>query len=211
MGTVLTSVSMASVGFAQSAMVLMALLFLAGLGSSTQHPLASSAISNTNEGKASRVALSTYNFSGDIGKLIVPGSAALLVSFLGWRHTIGAIGLCGLADRRPDCGGPAQPAAAAEVAASSIAERVLAAQLRQPAAVFGLVRHWHSGQRHTHGVPDVHALCAARQGRGVTAIGLALSLVFAGGAFGKFVCGVLATRVGILTSVIVTELATTAD
>ena len=47
------------------------------------------------------------------------------------------------------------------------------------------------------------------KGATVTTIGLALSLVFAGGAFGKFVCGVLATRVGILTSVIVTELATT--
>ena len=46
------------------------------------------------------------------------------------------------------------------------------------------------------------------KGAAVTTIGLALSLVFAGGAVGKFVCGVLATRVGILTSVIVTELAT---
>ena len=38
--------------------------------------------------------------------------------------------------------------------------------------------------------------------------GWRLSLIFAGGALGKFVCGVAATRVGILASVVITELAT---
>ena len=46
------------------------------------------------------------------------------------------------------------------------------------------------------------------KGATVPIIGLALSLIFAGGALGKFVCGVAATRVGILGSVIITELAT---
>ena len=46
------------------------------------------------------------------------------------------------------------------------------------------------------------------KGATVPTIGLALSLIFAGGAMGKFVCGVAATRVGILASVVVTELAT---
>jgi MFS family permease len=47
-------------------------------------------------------------------------------------------------------------------------------------------------------------------GKGIDAagLGLALSLIFAGGATGKFVCGVLATRIGVLRTVILTEAAT---
>ena len=41
-----------------------------------------------------------------------------------------------------------------------------------------------------------------------TTIGTALSLIFIGGAAGKFACGVLAERMGIIRTVIVTELAT---
>ena len=46
------------------------------------------------------------------------------------------------------------------------------------------------------------------KGADITLIGFALTLVFAGGATGKLVCGILATRFGILRSVIVTETAT---
>jgi MFS family permease len=41
-------------------------------------------------------------------------------------------------------------------------------------------------------------------------IGLALTLVFAGGAVGKLVCGLLGARIGVLRTVILTELATAA-
>ena len=43
------------------------------------------------------------------------------------------------------------------------------------------------------------------KGANVTQIGLALTLIFTGGAIGKLVCGILATRLGVLHSVIVTE------
>jgi predicted MFS family arabinose efflux permease len=46
------------------------------------------------------------------------------------------------------------------------------------------------------------------KGAGVSTIGLALSLIFAGGAMGKLACGVLATKVGVLRSVIITEILT---
>jgi MFS family permease len=46
------------------------------------------------------------------------------------------------------------------------------------------------------------------KGATVPTIGLALSLVFAGGATGKFVVGIAATRIGILRAVVLTELAT---
>src|SRR5262249_45212694 len=44
---------------------------------------------------------------------------------------------------------------------------------------------------------------------GVGGVGLAFSLVFVGGATGKFVCGVIAERVGVIRTVVLTEAATT--
>jgi MFS family permease len=48
------------------------------------------------------------------------------------------------------------------------------------------------------------------KGADLPIIGVALGLTFAGGASGKFLCGVLAERAGILRTVIVTELMTSA-
>lgn len=42
----------------------------------------------------------------------------------------------------------------------------------------------------------------------MTTIGAALTLLFAGGAAGKFVCGLVAARVGVLRTVVLTEIAT---
>src|SRR5436190_12476578 len=42
-------------------------LLLAGLGGSTQHPIASALVSSAHPGASSRAALGTYNFTGDIG------------------------------------------------------------------------------------------------------------------------------------------------
>src|SRR5438094_650493 len=44
---------------------------------------------------------------------------------------------------------------------------------------------------------------------GVGGVGLAFGLVFVGGATGKFVCGVMADRVGVIRTVVLTEVATT--
>ncbi|HEU5322629.1 MAG TPA: MFS transporter, partial [Methylomirabilota bacterium] len=46
------------------------------------------------------------------------------------------------------------------------------------------------------------------KGLSVAGVGAALALVFAGGALGKFVCGLVAERVGIIRTVVVTEAAT---
>ena len=48
------------------------------------------------------------------------------------------------------------------------------------------------------------------KGSTVRAVGLALMLVFAGGAAGKFACGALAERLGVIRTVVVTEAATCA-
>jgi len=51
-----------------------------------QHPLSSSLISNAyTQTKERRNALSTFNVAGDIGKLILPATAAILITAYNWQ------------------------------------------------------------------------------------------------------------------------------
>ena len=67
------------------------------LAKSVQHPLSSGIISNVYQDKGlRRAALGTYNFTGDIGKLVFPGAAALLITQFNWPTATRALGLFGL-------------------------------------------------------------------------------------------------------------------
>ena len=76
LGTLVAAAGYGLAGFSGGALGLCAALFLAGAGSSVQHPIASSAISRA-YGKAARGPLGTYNFSGDLGKAILPAALSL--------------------------------------------------------------------------------------------------------------------------------------
>jgi MFS family permease len=209
LGTLLTGAAVIALGFAYSPLVLGALLVLGGMGSSTQHPLASSAISSVYQGKASRVALSTYNFSGDIGKLIIPASAALLIAYAGWRWTLHLLGVFGfLAAAAIFVGLLRIPLASVsgKKAATGTKAGGLFGKGSVPFAALSAIGVLDSATR--MGFLTYLPFMLRDKGATVPAIGLALSLIFAGGALGKFVCGVAATRVGILASVVITELAT---
>src|SRR6185437_5664773 len=77
LGTALAGLGYCFAGFSSGVPVLVAALFVAGLGASTQHPLASSLIAHAFAGARSLKALGTYNFAGDIGKMTVPAAASL--------------------------------------------------------------------------------------------------------------------------------------
>jgi MFS family permease len=64
----------------------------AGLGSSTQHPLASSLMAHAFAGERSMKAIGTYNFAGDIGKMTIPAIASLLLVVLPWRRVLALFG-----------------------------------------------------------------------------------------------------------------------
>ena len=83
----------ASVGF----WTLVVALLIGGLGSSTQHPLASALVARAFAGPRSMKALGTYNFAGDIGKMSVPAAASLMLVLLPWQPMLAILGLLGLA------------------------------------------------------------------------------------------------------------------
>ena len=93
-GTALAGLGYCLAGASAGFVMLMLALLVGGLGASTQHPLASALVARAFAGARSRKALGTYNFSGDIGKMTVPATAALLLTVMAWRPD-------GRAARRP--------------------------------------------------------------------------------------------------------------
>ena len=88
LGTVLVAVGYGFAGLSGSLYGVIAGLLLAGLGGSTQHPIASSLVAAMYHGQQSRTALGTYNFTGDVGKVLLPALFALVAASLGWQQAM---------------------------------------------------------------------------------------------------------------------------
>jgi MFS family permease len=95
-GTALAGLGYVIAGASSGIAILVAALFIGGMGASTQHPLASSLIARAFSGKRSMKALGTYNFAGDIGKMTVPAAGSLLLVFMPWREAVTLLGSIGV-------------------------------------------------------------------------------------------------------------------
>ena len=96
LGTLLAAVGYAVAGMSGSLLGLCVALAISGSGSSTQHPLASGAVSRV-YGRNARGPLSIYNFSGDLGKSALPAAISLLVTLMPWRHALWMVSALGCA------------------------------------------------------------------------------------------------------------------
>ena len=208
LGTALAGAGYLIAGIGGGFVVLAVALAIGGAGSSTQHPLGSALVAQAYEGRRSRVALGTYNFSGDIGKMIFPAATAWLLTFMPWRSAVmvlGAIGLIAAAAilvllRRS--GGGAAPVDV-EAAVPAPAAR---APSRRSFVVLQSIGMIDSATR--MGFLTFLPFLLTMKGADLPLIGMALTLVFAGGAGGKLACGYLGARFGVLATVFVTEGAT---
>src|SRR3989337_152274 len=95
-GTAVTAFGFLILGLSGGFASLLLFLLLAGLGSGVQHPLSSSIVSKAYENGPRRVALGTYNFSGDLGKVVVPALVALATAVAGGARAAPAYGAVGL-------------------------------------------------------------------------------------------------------------------
>ena len=186
---------------------LCAALALAGAGSGTQHPLASSVIARA-YGPGARGPLGTYNFAGDLGKASVPPLVGLLLTLTDWRTALWAVaglGLLvaiGLARALPP--DPAPRRMPAEALARTA--RRGADPGRAGFALLVAIGMLDNAARPAFLLYLPFLLQA--KGAALTTVGLALSLVFVGGALGKAVCGRLGARLGTVRTVILTEAGT---
>lgn len=210
-GTAVTGVGFVAAGaWAGGFASLLVLLLLAGLGSGVQHPLSSSLVSRAYEDGTRRTALGTYNFSGDLGKIVVPAAVAFAATLVGWRWAAAAAGFLGvgaavalvLVLARLGAGGPplrAEREAAARTAGWGIRD----ARGFQALAAIGMIDN-----ATRTGLLTFLPFALIAKGLSVAGVGGALALVFAGGALGKFVCGLVAERAGLIRTVVFTEGAT---
>jgi MFS family permease len=172
----------ASVGFP---MLVIALL-IGGTGSSVQHPLASALVARAFAGARSLKALGTYNFAGDIGKMTVPALASLMLVVMPWQPVVALLGGAGL------------------IAAVAIylliprfpVEAVVPKEKKVDAAASGRTTTFAFPVLLSIGMIDSATRMAfltflpfllISKGAALPTVGLALTLVFAGGAVGKLV------------------------
>jgi FSR family fosmidomycin resistance protein-like MFS transporter len=198
LGTVLAALGYVFAGYSAGLFGLYVALALSGTGSSTQHPIASAAVSRA-YGAASRGPLGTYNFAGDLGKAAIPALTSLLLTFLPWRHALWLIALLGIA--------------------VAVVVALLMPAIQRPRS--GAVAQKPQG-RGRGGFPILFAIgvldtgvrmglltflpfLLKEKGASLPMVGIALALVFLGGAAGKFSCAWLGARIGVLRTVLVTE------
>lgn len=210
-GTAVTALGFIGAAAAGGFASLLVLLLAAGLASGVQHPLASSLISKAYDAGGRRAALGTYNFSGDVGKSAASVVVALGAAAVGWRVAGAAYGGLGLAVAlavlvllgRLGAGGPVARPAGDEPGASGwgIRDRRGFGAL----AAIGMI----DNATRTGFITFLPFVLLAK-GATVAGVGTALGLLFVGGAAGKFICGLIAERVGVIRTVIATEAATAA-
>jgi MFS family permease len=210
-GTAVTALAFVFAGWAGGFVALLACLLVGGLGSGVQHPLSSSLVSKAYETGPRRMALGTYNFSGDLGKVVVPAATAVLLPWLGWRRAVEGYAVIGLAAAlvifvalwRLQVGrAPGRADGTPERRAGS------GWGIRDARAYTALSAiHVIDNSTRTAFLTFLPFLLISK-GSTVQAVGFALMLVFLGGATGKFACGALAERVGVIRTVVITEAGT---
>lgn len=212
LGTLLLGAGYAGFGYAGGLFGLTLCLLGAGLGASVQHPLASSVIARAFGEGARRAALGTYNFMGDLGKVAFPAAMAFGIGYAGWKSSSLAFGVIAmvagiavwLALRRLDLGDPNRAGEGVQDGAPDpvgwgIHDRSGFAFLAGIGVIDSAART---------GLLTFLPFLLAAKGADVETVGIALALIFAGGAAGKLICGLAAERIGIIRSVILTEFVT---
>jgi MFS family permease len=209
LGTVAIGLAYMMLGATGGFLALIAVLLVAGLGAAVQHPLCSSVVAKNYEEGGRRLALGIYNFAGDLGKMTVPAVAALVVAAFGWRWAAVGYGFIGVL---------------AGIAVFFVLG-MLGAGLRpqhrdgsaQASTGWGIRQPFGFSVLSAIGILDGGARTAfltllpfllIGKGADVKTIGGALALVFAGGAAGKFLCGALAQRIGVVLTVVLSEIIT---
>lgn len=210
LGTLVASCGFILSGYSSGFLGLLLCLVLGGAGASVQHPLGSALTSQAYAGAKLRAALSTYNFSGDVGKVLLPAGCAALLVLHDWHTVTSLMGLLGMGtvlviwflvprDAHGAASPPHPELTPSDASGNSTFLNTGFVSLSSIGIIDSATRM---------GFLTLLPFALMDKGASVSQVGFALSLTFAGGAVGKFFCGLIAAHFGVLRTTILTELAT---
>ena len=177
-----------------------------------QHGLGSSILSKVFEVSGRRAAMGTYNFSGDMGKVCIPFLLAVMINLWGWRQAVFVLSIGGLV-----LGAFLYALTKQKRGRSSFPQPH--EKLAREGRGWGIRNRKIFSALLTIGIIDIMARNALltflpflflQKGIPVGKVGFALTLLFLGGAMGKFACGVLAEWLVVIPMVVSTEIFTIA-
>ena len=204
LGTALAGVGYCFAGLSASFAMLLGALVLSGIGASTQHPIASALVARTFPGPASLKAIGAYNFAGDLGKMTVPAVLSLMLLVTPWRPALFILGSVGVALAAVILF--AAPRGESDHApAGSISARAQPERKRQPLAFALLTGIGVIDSATRMGFLLFLPFVLTEKGATLQTVGLALTLIFAGGAAGKLACAFIGARIGAIGTVWLTE------
>jgi MFS family permease len=177
-------------------------LVVAGIGSSIQHPRASMLVADS-YGGAARRPLGIYNFAGDLGKAVLPALVAVLLTVMAWRPVLGLMAMLGI--------GLIFTLVRLVPPVSAATESKRQATISRQRGGFHILTVIGGFDTATRmGYLLFLPFLVQGQGGSLPIVGVALALLFTGGAFGKAVFGSLGERLGVVRTVMMAE-ATTAS
>jgi len=209
-GTAAAGAAFVTLGYAQGFWMILTALFFAGVGSAVQHPLCSTIISNAYPEAGRRAALGTYNLFGDVGKFAFGGLLSLLLmTGLPWQGPVVVYGWIGLAIAVLvffSVASTRRPATDPHAATGSPTGKGWGIRNHRGFLALCLIEIIDSSTR--VGFLTLIAFLLIDKGLSTVWATLAVPLILVGGMAGKLACGLLAERVGIIRTIIITEIVT---
>jgi MFS transporter, FSR family, fosmidomycin resistance protein len=231
-GNAWVAAGLIGMGLSTSYLPLLAMALLAGLGGNTQHPLAASLVSNHAAPERRATAVGTLNFAGDLGKIAAPPLVALVALPFGWRAALISLGVFGLlfsiailrlpvgrSQGERETGGRSdrRTGGRGDAGTRETPAHPVTPSARPPVTRWGLDQPGRYAVLAALGLIDSATRGAALaflpfllsdKGLDPVEVSWLFTVVFVGGAVGKFGCGYLGDRFGATGLILVTEVIT---
>ena len=209
-GTLVAGLAFFALGHAVGFWMILASLFCAGFGSAVQHPLSSTIISHAYPDEGRRAALGTYNFFGDVGKFAFGGAVSLfLLVGISWQAPVMGFGIIGILTAVAIFMFVSNTRAAGQATRRPRrAPRFKGWGIREPQGFTALCLIEILDSSTRTGFLTFIAFLLIDKGMPEGWAALAVPLILTGGMAGKLACGFIAERLGIIRTIVITEVAT---